>query len=305
MALFIDPPQWPAHGTLFSHLVSDVSIQELRDFADAQELPERAFDRDHYDVPQSRYETLVAAGAQPVAATELVRRLVRSGLRVPARERPERLDAVLLARWDALLPGHGELGRELLARWSEPHRKYHDRAHLLAVLKALDVLIGSTEREAMHHRPVYLAAWFHDAVYKGSASDELDSAALATAMLPAAGLDSGEIGDVVRLVGLTVEHRPGSEDLQGQMLCDADLEVLGRPAAAYRRYAAAVREEYAHVADAAFAQGRSAILRKLLAADFLYSGAQARALWEAPARENLERELADLAFLADPRNRPS
>ena len=105
MAILIDPPLWPAHGTLFSHLVSDASLDELRSFALEQGLPERAFDRDHYDVPQKRYETLVAAGALPVSATELVRRLVRSGLRVPARERPERLDAVLLARWDRLLPG--------------------------------------------------------------------------------------------------------------------------------------------------------------------------------------------------------
>ena len=44
MAILIDPPLWPAHGTVFSHLVSDSSLAELRDFADAAGLPPGAFD---------------------------------------------------------------------------------------------------------------------------------------------------------------------------------------------------------------------------------------------------------------------
>lgn len=81
MALLIDPPRWPAHGTVFSHLVSDVSYAELHTFAAANGLPERAFDWDHYDVPIDRYRGLVAAGAEPVESRVLLRRLVDAGLR--------------------------------------------------------------------------------------------------------------------------------------------------------------------------------------------------------------------------------
>lgn len=81
MALLIDPPRWPAHGTVFAHLVSDVSYTELHVFAAANGLPERAFDRDHYDVPLARYRLLVAAGAVPVESRELLARLVAAGLR--------------------------------------------------------------------------------------------------------------------------------------------------------------------------------------------------------------------------------
>lgn len=294
MAILIDPPQWPAHGTLFSHLVSDASLDELQAFAREQGLPDRAFDRDHYDVPQQRYDTLVAAGALPVAATELVRRLVRSGLRVPARERPERLDAVLLARWNRLLPGAPSLGRGLLTRWSEPHRIYHDRAHLLAVLSALDTLSGSNEHHRAH-RALYVAAWYHDAVYNAGPDDEHDSAALAAAQLPGAGLDSAEVAEVVRLVELTMTHRPAAGDTAGELLCDADLEVLGRGAGPYLRYTQAVRQEYAHVPEQAFAAGRAALLGKLLEGGFLYSTPQARSLWEAPARKNLALEIESLS----------
>lgn len=87
MAVLIDPPAWPAHGTLWSHLISDESIDELRAFADAADVPRRAFDLDHYDVPAERYDALVAAGARPVGPRELVLRLRASGLRVRARDR--------------------------------------------------------------------------------------------------------------------------------------------------------------------------------------------------------------------------
>lgn len=90
MAILIDPPRWPAHDTLWSHLISDVSLDELHEFAAGNDVPRRSFDLDHYDVPASRYDSLVATGAVPVDGHELVRRLIGSGLRITARERAER-----------------------------------------------------------------------------------------------------------------------------------------------------------------------------------------------------------------------
>lgn len=87
MALLIDPPLWPAHGTLWSHLISDTSIDELQEFASEVALPPQSFDLDHFDIPASRHEEIVAAGATEVTANELTRRLIASGLRVKARDR--------------------------------------------------------------------------------------------------------------------------------------------------------------------------------------------------------------------------
>jgi hypothetical protein len=88
MTVLIDWPIWPAHGTVWGHLVSDSSLDELHDFARAVGLPARSFDLDHYDVPIARHDDLVAAGALPVSYRDLVRRLERSGLRVKGRDRP-------------------------------------------------------------------------------------------------------------------------------------------------------------------------------------------------------------------------
>lgn len=90
MTVLIDPPLWPAHGRLWSHLVSDDSLAELHAFAAASGIPERGFDLDHYDVPDSAHAALVAAGAVPVGAGDLLRRLRASGLRVTAAQRRAR-----------------------------------------------------------------------------------------------------------------------------------------------------------------------------------------------------------------------
>ncbi len=79
--ILIDPPMVPAHGRLWSHLVSDASYDELHAFAQAHGIPARGFERDHYDVPGEFYDRLVEAGARPVSSRELVSRLVAAGLR--------------------------------------------------------------------------------------------------------------------------------------------------------------------------------------------------------------------------------
>lgn len=90
MTILLDPPAWPFRGQLFSHLASDTSIEELHAFADAVGLHPRSYDGDHYDVPASRYDEVVAAGAVPVSNRELLAAIQRAGLRFRKRrgERP-------------------------------------------------------------------------------------------------------------------------------------------------------------------------------------------------------------------------
>ncbi len=79
--ILIDPPLAEGRGRLWSHLASDVSYDELHVFAREAGVPERGFDRDHYDVPSEWYDEMVARGASPVTSRELVKRLVAAGLR--------------------------------------------------------------------------------------------------------------------------------------------------------------------------------------------------------------------------------
>jgi len=289
VAILVDPPRWPAHGTEFGHLVSDSSLDELHAFARTAGLPPRAFDHDHYDVPVARYPDLVTQGALEVPSTELVKRLVAAGLRVRPQDRtPKRSAARTMVRasWDTLLPDHPQLRDELLRRWSQEQRHYHDVRHLAQCLAALDVL-GA---EPATDRPVLLAAWFHDAVYNGeSGRDEQASADLAAALL-AGVVPDPEVAEVCRLVLGTIRHEPAAGDRNAQLLTDADLSVLGLNRGRYHVYARDVREEYARYSDEQFRQGRLAVVQDLLGRAELFHTAAGRALWTEAARRNLAEE---------------
>ncbi|WP_406138757.1 hypothetical protein [Streptomyces sp. NBC_01089] len=186
------------------------------------------------------------------------------------------------------LPDRDPYAENLLARWAEPHRRYHTTAHLTAVLDHIDTLAGHAADPAA----VRLAAWFHDAVYRPDRSEnEERSAQLAERALAEAGVPGARTAEVARLVRLTVGHDPQPGDTNGEVLCDADLAILASDPAAYARYAAAVREEYAFVPDQAFREGRSAVLRELLGLPRLFHTAHGQTRWEDKARQNLATEL--------------
>lgn len=323
MSIYIDPPTWPAHGTVFSHLISDVSLAELHEFAAAAGISERAFDRDHYDVPAHLYEDLVQAGAVELSGAELTRTLIASGLRIPLKERPEKIRPRLLRAWEAaftprlkrveapaashaqLTAQVAELGESLLQAWEQPHRAYHHSGHLSQMLADLDRLYA---HRAQGSAPLalVLAAWFHDAVYEGApGEDERRSEQLAVTSLEplvAAGLLSGhELQMVCLLVRATATHElPESAELPAgyavtdiEFFLDADMAILAADSARYRRYLRGVRSEYSHFDDEAFRTGRTTFLRSILGRERVFLSEEGLQLWEEPARTNLRSELAE------------
>ncbi|GAB7041716.1 MULTISPECIES: HD domain-containing protein [Catenuloplanes] len=203
----------------------------------------------------------------------------------------------LLAGWRGALAGAGgtdpgdRVGTALLTRWREPHRAYHDQAHLASMLSVVDRFADRARDPDL----VRLAVWYHDAVYDpAAAGNEEASAQLAASDLPGLGVTPEAAAEVARLVRITAGHAVDDGDLDGALLCDADLEVLARPTAAYRAYTQGVRREYAHVPDELFRLGRAAVLRGLLDLPALFRTPELAARWEAPARANLSRELAEL-----------
>ena len=85
MSIYVDPAVWPgrgrAAGRRFAHLVSNVSFVELHAFAELLGAPPRAFERDHYDIPESLVPVAVWLGAAPVSARDIVTMLNAAGLR--------------------------------------------------------------------------------------------------------------------------------------------------------------------------------------------------------------------------------
>lgn len=285
--------------------MSDTSLDELHEFARKIGLPRRSFDLDHYDIAEYHHDRAVEAGARAVSGHDLVRALRGSGLRIRKVDR-ERLKGVrrrdyLRVEWskigDRLAIATREpwnaLGVELLQRWNEPHRAYHDLRHLEDVLLALDHLATLGEEIA---ESTLLAAWFHDAVYEGTAGeDERASADLAVSALRRVGVTEALTQEVYEFVVATVsDDVPESMPVALAQLLDADIAIFGSSDTRYAEYRRAVRAEYAQVPYADFRKGRAAILSTYLERDRLYHLDTSVALWEQRARQNLHAEIATL-----------
>jgi len=176
----------------------------------------------------------------------------------------------------------------VVGAWSEPHRRYHDLAHVAAVLGIVESLAGS----AADPDAVRLAAWYHDVAYDPTRSDNEEVSA-ARARIGLLGLvDDATLAEVARLVLLTAGHDPAPDDANGAVLCDADLAVLASPPPAYAAYASAIRAEYGHLPDEEFTAGRIAVLERLLGLPALFRTPAAAQQWSEPARANLAAELS-------------
>jgi predicted metal-dependent HD superfamily phosphohydrolase len=188
-------------------------------------------------------------------------------------------------------------GADLLARWSEPTRRYHTTRHLVEMFWALEELEAAGEIDDRQSSVARLAAWFHDAIYDPGASpgsNEANSAALARYSLQQVGLGDDDLDAVDRLIRLTARHEAHDAEPLEAAFHDADLWILSAPKERFDDYCDQVREEYARVPEAAYRQGRAAILEPLLHRDTIYRTSFALLAWETPARINLGRELTRL-----------
>lgn len=181
---------------------------------------------------------------------------------------------------------------ELVGRYDGERRHYHTLTHVMWVIRRLGEL---TQPEKVDGALLW-AAWFHDAVLTGAPSDEHESAKLAGIMLSQAEVEPTIVQATMRLIEATAHDR-GVLAQDEALLSDADLAILGASREAFDEYEALVRKEWAHVPDADFAKGRTAILQRFLERPSIYFTARGRELWEARARENLAYSIKKLGAL--------
>jgi predicted metal-dependent HD superfamily phosphohydrolase len=190
------------------------------------------------------------------------------------------------------LGGRGDGGRafnRVLQGWREPHRHYHGLDHLRDCLARLDEAPAAAGRDLAE-----MALWYHDVVYRPQAADnEARSADRAVADLLEDGVPAERAREIGRLVRLT-DHTTPPDDPVGELVCDVDLSILGRPSEEYAEYERRIRTEYAHVPEPLYRAGRAAVLTRLLTRQPLYRSRYFRTRYEDTARRNLTRALATL-----------
>ncbi|WP_420971831.1 phosphohydrolase [Bradyrhizobium sp. B120] len=176
---------------------------------------------------------------------------------------------------------------ELVAAYTAPGRHYHNLAHIEDSLAALARVDGLSAAE---HEILSEAIWWHDVVYDPTRPDNEERSAQLAEQHVRAGI-GGEVG---RLIRLTKTHDVQIGDRLGAILISIDLSILGAEPARYDAYAAAIRQEFIHVADADYRAGRAKVLRHFAARQVIFPDAGFDAIYDRRARDNLAREIAAL-----------
>ena len=178
---------------------------------------------------------------------------------------------------------------ELLGRYAEPHRAYHNVEHLKDCFRRFDEVHGL----AQHPAEVLLALWFHDAIYDTRASDnEEESARWARDVVVSSG---GPPVAASRIYDLILATRHDTSSLRGDaaLVADIDLTILGAPPERFQAYDRQIRQEYAWVPEPDFKEARLHILEGFLARPTIYLTGPFRRKYETQARQNLESAVAE------------
>ncbi|MCE9602842.1 MAG: N-methyl-D-aspartate receptor NMDAR2C subunit [Gemmatimonadetes bacterium] len=177
----------------------------------------------------------------------------------------------------------------VLARYAEPHRRYHTLRHLDECFVRLEPVRAHAERVG----ELEMALWYHDAVCDPLANDnEARSADLAVRAMRRAGL-GGAACDRVRALIMATRHDALPAPGDAALLVDVDLGILAAEPARFDEYEEEIRAEYAWVPGPLFRRKRREVLRGFVARERIYvSGVFDDD--ERRARENLGRSIARL-----------
>lgn len=183
--------------------------------------------------------------------------------------------------------------------YSHPQRGYHNlNNHIRHCLKELDIVIHQ-DIAFINPEALEYAIWFHDAIYDTKIhgiEEQCANLAYNNAMLLYH--SKGFANTVFELV-LATRHIDEPKNINEQLICDIDLSPLGIPPVEFDQNATFIREEYGWKSDVDFAKGRMAILKKYLDRQNIYNTKYFRDKYQAQARENLLRSMANLSRMLD------
>lgn len=166
----------------------------------------------------------------------------------------------------------------VLNRYSEPHRYFHNIEHVAYVLDNLKI----------SNPEVVLAAIYHDVVYvPGAVQNEYCSAQLAAKHLSILGVKTQVIFTVSKHILSTENHIP--INIEGnKALLDADMSILAAAPRIFNRYCSDLRKEFPHLNSADFGSQRSRwALEQLGRKNIFHCKSEGAKILEVNARINL------------------
>src|SRR4030043_1964960 len=183
----------------------------------------------------------------------------------------------------------------LICSYKSPYRAYHNWGHVQECLKEFDLYTEHLAKKQFFTAPnIYLipiVLYYHDCIYdpRGVLNEELSSQR-AFIDLTALGLDvvkKTKIRDWI----LFTRHTKPSDLIQGQIVMDIDLAILGKDPVIFGVYEQRIREEYKFVPEEIYKTERAKILKNFLDKPVIYQTEFFRQRYEATARANLKQSI--------------
>jgi len=182
---------------------------------------------------------------------------------------------------------------ELLARYGETHRAYHNLSHIIDCLPILQEFITSSKYN-IHEFEIIFAWWCHDGIYdtRGKNNEE-QSAELAVKFMVDLGIPKISQKLVSDLI-LATKHDKILETHDAQILIDIDLSILGASVKRFDEYEINIRKEYHWVSDEDFRNGRATILKSFLDRENIFSTPMGKERYQKQAETNIKRSISRL-----------
>jgi len=178
---------------------------------------------------------------------------------------------------------------ELLKRYNEPHRKYHNLKHINDCLAEFSKVFHL----AKEPNALELAIWYHDAIYEIGASDNEKKSSFLADGIMSGFLVSEELIKTVKDIIVATEHNKIPESFDAKLMLDIDISNIGS-ADKFKETNKLIREEYSLVPDNLFASGRSNILQSFLDRSSIYLTEIFQERYEQSARENITSAIREL-----------
>jgi predicted metal-dependent HD superfamily phosphohydrolase len=185
-----------------------------------------------------------------------------------------------------------QMWEEIVYRYAEQHRHYHNLNHIAYLLTLLDKSVGKLTNPAA----VGFAVLYHDVVYDTYSSDnEEQSAAFAEAQMRQLNISNTFIEKVKTLIAATKDHKiQGSNGMENDLsyFLDFDMAILGADEDMYKLYSQKIRKEYSKYNDKVYREGRKLALQNILSSENIFFTPEFRQEMEQKARENINREVS-------------
>ena len=177
---------------------------------------------------------------------------------------------------------------DLEKAYSKKSRYYHNLTHL----EEMVFWFTKYKEQLQQPKEVLFSIFYHDYVYKVTRKDnELKSAEHAIALLKSNHQLNKQL--VFELILATQLHQH-NENEDSNWLIDFDLKILSKDWEDYKIYCQQIRKEYKIYPDFLYNPGRKKALEHFLANKNIYQTQEFRTLFEAKARENIQKEIATL-----------